>query len=43
MAWFDWHRGAIVVKNPDTEILDKMKQIAAALGAFVVGDEGERY
>jgi prepilin-type processing-associated H-X9-DG protein len=43
MAWFDWHRGAIVVKNPDDEILGKMKLIAAALGAFVVGDDGELY
>jgi hypothetical protein len=43
MAWFDWHGGCIVVKNPDDEIIAKMKRIAAALGAFVVGDDGEHY
>jgi hypothetical protein len=31
------------VKNPDDEIRDKMKEIARALGARVVGDEGEEY
>ena len=43
MAWFAHWRGAIMVKNPDQEILDKMKRIAQALGAQVIGDEGERY
>jgi len=42
-AWFDYRHGAIVVKNPDDEILEKMKQIAAALNANVIGDEGELY
>ena len=43
MAWFDYRRGRIVVKNPDEEIRAKMKQLAARLGAKVVGDEGEEY
>lgn len=42
-AWFDWRNGSVIVKNPDAEILDKMKRIAAALGARVVGDDGESY
>jgi hypothetical protein len=43
MGWFDHSRGRIVVKNPDDEILGKMRRVAAALGANVIGDEGERY
>jgi hypothetical protein len=43
MAWFDYRDGQIVVKNPDQEIIDKMRRIAAALGARVVGDGGESY
>jgi hypothetical protein len=43
MAWFDHRCGEIIVKNPDREILDKMAQIARALGARVQGDEGENY
>jgi hypothetical protein len=43
MAWFDFRRGNIVVKNPDTEILKKMWSIATALSAKVQGDEGELY
>lgn len=43
MAWFDWYNGTVVVKNPDAEIREKMKQIATALGAVVVGDDGEHY
>jgi len=43
MAWFDYRRGSIVVKNPDDEILAKMKQLAAELRAKVVGEEGEEY
>jgi hypothetical protein len=42
-AWFDYQRGAVIVKNPDDEILGKMRQIAFALGAKVMGDEGELY
>jgi hypothetical protein len=41
--WFDYRRGRIVVKNPDPEILAKMKQIAEKLRAKVIGDEGEEY
>ena len=43
MAWFDWREGRIVVKNPDDELLGKMKRVAAHFGAFVVGDDGEHY
>ena len=42
-AWFDYREGRIVVKNPDEEILGKMKRIAAQLRAHVVGDDGEHY
>jgi hypothetical protein len=43
MAWFDYQRGNVVVKNPDDEILGKMRRIASALGAKGMGDEGELY
>ena len=43
MAWFDHWRGTIVVKNPDDEIIDKMKRLANKLSARVVRDEGEEY
>jgi hypothetical protein len=43
MAWFDHDEGRITVKNPDEEILGKMRAIAKKLGARVVGDEGEEY
>lgn len=43
MAWFDYRRGQIIVKNPDNEILAKMKQVAAALQAKIIGDDGEFY
>jgi len=42
-AWFDHRDGNIVVKNPDEELLAKMKQIAAHFAARVVGDDGEEY
>jgi hypothetical protein len=43
MAWFDYYNGEIVVKNPDDEIISKMKRIAERFGATVMGDEGETY
>ncbi len=43
MAWFDFRRGDVAVKNPDEEILKKMWLIAQALHAKVQGDEGELY
>ncbi|HEV7281721.1 MAG TPA: hypothetical protein VGN57_16080 [Pirellulaceae bacterium] len=43
LVWFAYGDGCIVVKNPDHEILGKMLRIAAALNAFVVGDDGELY
>ena len=42
-VWFDFSDGRIVVKNPDDEILAKMKRIAKKLRANVVGDDGEQY
>jgi hypothetical protein len=43
MGWFHHWRGEVRVKNPDDEILDKMRRIAAFFGARVLGDEGELY
>jgi hypothetical protein len=43
MAWFSWFDGNVSVKNPDSEILQKMRRLAQQLGARVVGDEGEHY
>lgn len=43
MAWFDHFEGSIWVKNPDAEIISKMKNIASHFRARVVGDEGEEY
>jgi hypothetical protein len=43
MAWFDFRKGNIVVKNPDLEILQKMWSLAQALSAKVQGDDGEFY
>jgi hypothetical protein len=42
-ARLDWRDGQVVVKNPDEILLGKMCEIAAALGARVLGDEGEFY
>jgi hypothetical protein len=43
IAWFDYRNGEIVVKNPDDEILTKMKRIAQQFGATVMGDDRETY
>jgi hypothetical protein len=43
MAWFDHHKGQVVVASPDHEILEKMRQIARYFKARVMGDEGELY
>ncbi len=43
MAWFSYGDGEVYVKNPDDEILGKMRKIARALGAKVQGDEGELF
>ncbi|KUY92798.1 MULTISPECIES: hypothetical protein [unclassified Burkholderia] len=43
MAWFDFGRGDVVVKNPDAEILVKMWAITQKLGARVQGDDCELY
>ncbi len=42
-AWFDFRDGRIVFKNPDQDILQKMLEIAGALNAKIVGDDGEEY
>jgi hypothetical protein len=43
MAWFDYRHARIVVKNPDREIVGKIKRVAQALSARVIGDDGEFY
>ncbi len=40
---FDFRGGCVVVKNPDDSVIQKMRAIAASLGARVQGDEGEFY
>lgn len=42
-AWFAYHGGNICVKNPDAEIIHKMKSVATLLQAKVMGDDGELY
>ena len=42
-VYFTYRRNHISCKNPNHEILRKMLQIAAKLGAKVQGDEGEFY
>src|SRR4029077_14717308 len=39
----DWFQGNIYAKNPEAALIDKMAQIADALGAQVQGDDGEIY
>jgi hypothetical protein len=41
--WLDWRDGQIFTKNPDAPLIDKMIQLAQALGATVQGDDGELY
>ncbi len=43
IAWFDYRHGRIVVKNADSEIREKMKDLAKFFGGRVVGDDGEEY
>ena len=42
-VWFDLRHGRVVVKNPDEPTIAKMVAVATALGARVVGDDGETY
>ena len=42
-VWFDYRRGEIAVKNPDTMIFKKMHDLALKLGAVLQGEEGELY
>lgn len=41
--WLQWREGNISTKNPDGNLVAKMIQIAARLGARVQGDDGEFY
>ncbi|WP_154668243.1 hypothetical protein [Pseudoduganella violaceinigra] len=41
--YFYYSRGKVTVKNPSEDVINKMKALAAMLGARVVGDEGESY
>jgi hypothetical protein len=43
VGWFDHRKGKISVKNPDREVALKMLDVAKALNAGLVGDEGEDY
>ena len=43
LAWFNHDSGKIRVKNPDEEIIGKMRQIAEKLDSNVIGDEDEHY
>jgi hypothetical protein len=43
LAWFVFRNGNIVVKNPDSEILQKMWSLAQVLSAKVQGDDDEVY
>lgn len=42
-VYFDYRDGRIVVKNPNDQIINKMKEIAEKLNANVIGDDGEIY
>ena len=42
-AWFNFHFGNIIVKNPDASVIEKMKVVARCLNAKVQGDDGEEY
>lgn len=42
-GWLDWHMGRLFTTAPSQPFLAKMAAVAAALGAKVQGDEGERY
>ncbi|PWV97895.1 hypothetical protein DFQ01_12082 [Paenibacillus cellulosilyticus] len=42
-TYLDFRDGRIVVKYPDAKVIQKMKQIALLLNAYVIGDEGEEY
>ena len=44
--WWQWlchERGEIVTKSPDAPLRRKMHELAARLGARVLGDDGEEY
>lgn len=43
LPWLTWANGNIDSKNPDQPLIRKMVAVAAALGASVQGDDGERY
>src|SRR5688500_1485787 len=43
LPWLGWANGNIDSKNPDQPLIQKMVAVAAALGASVQGDDGERY
>ena len=40
--WWD-DSGEVYTKNPEPEVIAKLVQVAAALGARVLGDDGELY
>lgn len=42
-GWIAWDGGNLESKNPNTPLIRKMAALAQALGARVVGEEGEAY
>ncbi|MGM0714324.1 hypothetical protein [Brevibacillus parabrevis] len=42
-VYFIYKDGRIVTKNPDRIAMQKLKEIAEKLQAYVIGDEGEEY
>jgi hypothetical protein len=41
--FFEYNRNGILVKRPDSEVLEKAKRVAQELCARVIGDDDERY
>lgn len=43
MPWIAWTDGNLESKNPDEALIGKLVDVAGALGARLVGEEGETY
>lgn len=42
-SWFYYNDGQIQVSGPNEAVIKKMKTVASALSAKVIGDDGEEY
>jgi hypothetical protein len=42
-CWFSYSKGQIIVSSPDELTMEKMRSIALALDAVVVGEDGEPF